>query len=118
LAGEVASECFAMGVVERIKEIEDEMARTQKNKATEGVSLDVTFRTRRCTCRFLNLLCRNLLIVFSRSWLCCLCVRPAQHLGLLKAKLAKLRRELIEGPKVGGNVSSSFCRLLDRASQR
>jgi hypothetical protein len=26
-----------MGVLERIKEIEEEMARTQKNKATEGV---------------------------------------------------------------------------------
>lgn len=50
-----------MGVLEKIKEIEAEMGRTQKNKATEG------------------------------------------HLGLLKAKLAKLRRELIEGPKSGGN---------------
>mmetsp|Transcript_6877 Transcript_6877/g.28148 ORF Transcript_6877/g.28148 Transcript_6877/m.28148 type:complete len:377 (-) Transcript_6877:30-1160(-) len=44
----------------KIKEIEDEMARTQKNKATSG------------------------------------------HLGLLKAKLAKLRRELLEDPAGGG----------------
>lgn len=44
----------------KIDEIEAEMARTQKNKAT------------------------------------------AQHLGLLKAKLAKLRRELIAPPKGGG----------------
>ncbi|KAL3856402.1 hypothetical protein ACJMK2_011167 [Sinanodonta woodiana] len=47
-----------MGILERISEIEAEMARTQKNKATMG------------------------------------------HLGLLKARLAKLRRELIE-PKGG-----------------
>ncbi|XP_041456092.1 developmentally-regulated GTP-binding protein 1 isoform X1 [Lytechinus variegatus] len=48
-----------MGILERIAEIEAEMARTQKNKATSG------------------------------------------HLGMLKAKLAKLRRELIT-PKGGG----------------
>ncbi|KAI5170777.1 hypothetical protein NEFER03_0236 [Nematocida sp. LUAm3] len=51
-----------MSIVEKIKEIETEMARTQKNKAT------------------------------------------ASHLGLLKAKLAKLRRELI-APKSGGSSS-------------
>jgi ribosome-interacting GTPase 1 len=43
-----------MGVLEKIKDIELEMARTQKNKATEG------------------------------------------HLGSLKAKLAKLRTQLLE----------------------
>lgn len=48
-----------MGILDRIAEIEAEMARTQRNKATMG------------------------------------------HLGLLKARLAKLRRELIE-PKGGG----------------
>lgn len=48
-----------MSVVEKIKEIETEMARTQKNKATSN------------------------------------------HLGILKAKLAKLRRELLT-PKTGG----------------
>ncbi|KAI5181890.1 hypothetical protein NEOKW01_2046 [Nematocida sp. AWRm80] len=51
-----------MSIVERIKEIENEMAKTQKNKAT------------------------------------------ANHLGLLKAKLAKLRRELLT-PKSGGGGS-------------
>ncbi|KAG8889762.1 hypothetical protein FRB98_002684 [Tulasnella sp. 332] len=49
-----------MTTVQKIQEIEDEMARTQKNKAT------------------------------------------SYHLGLLKAKLAKLRRELIAGPSAGG----------------
>eukprot|EP00744_Colponema_vietnamica_P000442 GILI01000799.1.p2 GENE.GILI01000799.1~~GILI01000799.1.p2 ORF type:complete len:371 (-),score=111.71 GILI01000799.1:57-1169(-) len=48
-----------MSIVQKIAEIENEMARTQKNKAT------------------------------------------AYHLGLLKAKLAKLRRELISGPAGG-----------------
>mmetsp|Transcript_16085 Transcript_16085/g.24024 ORF Transcript_16085/g.24024 Transcript_16085/m.24024 type:complete len:247 (-) Transcript_16085:12-752(-) len=51
-----------MGILEKIAEIEAEMARTQKNKATEG------------------------------------------HLGLLKAKLAKLRRELIEPPAGSGGA--------------
>eukprot|EP00163_Fabomonas_tropica_P027010 TRINITY_DN510_c0_g1_i3.p1 TRINITY_DN510_c0_g1~~TRINITY_DN510_c0_g1_i3.p1 ORF type:complete len:368 (+),score=123.64 TRINITY_DN510_c0_g1_i3:67-1170(+) len=49
-----------MSLVQKIKEIEDEMARTQKNKAT------------------------------------------AAHLGLLKAKLAKYKRELLAPPKSGG----------------
>ena len=49
-----------MGLTEKIKEIEEEMARTQKNKATE------------------------------------------YHLGLLKAKLAKYRSELIDGKTAGG----------------
>lgn len=51
-----------MSVVEKIKEIENEMARTQKNKAT------------------------------------------SYHLGILKAKLAKLRRDLLT-PKGGGGAS-------------
>eukprot|EP01002_Notosolenus_urceolatus_P002312 NODE_1609_length_1357_cov_31.522936_g1333_i0.p1 GENE.NODE_1609_length_1357_cov_31.522936_g1333_i0~~NODE_1609_length_1357_cov_31.522936_g1333_i0.p1 ORF type:complete len:371 (+),score=129.53 NODE_1609_length_1357_cov_31.522936_g1333_i0:171-1283(+) len=49
-----------MSVLDKIADIEKEMARTQKNKATMG------------------------------------------HLGLLKAKLAKLKRELIEGPPGSG----------------
>lgn len=54
-----------MSVVEKIKEVENEMARTQKNKAT------------------------------------------AYHLGTLKAKLAKLRRELIT-PKSSGPSGEGF----------
>jgi uncharacterized protein len=49
-----------MGLLERIKDIENEMNRTQKNKATE------------------------------------------HHLGLLKAKLARLRTQLMEPQKGGG----------------
>ncbi|ELA42262.1 developmentally-regulated GTP-binding protein 1 [Vittaforma corneae ATCC 50505] len=52
--------------LEKIKEIEDEMARTQKNKATSF------------------------------------------HLGMLKAKLAKLRRELIAPQKGSGTVGEGF----------
>lgn len=52
--------------LQKIEEIENEMARTQKNKAT------------------------------------------AQHLGLLKAKLAKLRRELIAPAKSGGPGGEGF----------
>ena len=50
----------------KIADIEAEMARTQKNKATEG------------------------------------------HLGLLKAKLAKLKREIMDGPKSSGGGQDGF----------
>jgi hypothetical protein len=50
-----------MSTVQKIKDIEDELARTQKNKAT------------------------------------------AHHIGLLKAKLAKYRRELMEPKGTGGS---------------
>eukprot|EP00767_Chilomastix_cuspidata_P001757 gnl/Chilomastix_cuspidata/1885.p3 GENE.gnl/Chilomastix_cuspidata/1885~~gnl/Chilomastix_cuspidata/1885.p3 ORF type:complete len:374 (-),score=210.59 gnl/Chilomastix_cuspidata/1885:63-1184(-) len=56
----------AMGVQERIREIEAEMARTQKNKATE------------------------------------------HHLGLLKAKLAKLQRDLIEEASASAGKGEGF----------
>jgi len=52
-----------MGIVERIKDTEAEIARTQRNKATE------------------------------------------HHLGLLKAKLARFRTQLLEGDKRGGGGS-------------
>jgi len=55
-----------MGIVEKIKEIEAEMARTQKNKATE------------------------------------------YHLGLLKAKLAKLRAQLLNPEKGPGSKGEGF----------
>lgn len=54
-----------MSIVEKIKEVETEMARTQKNKAT------------------------------------------SYHLGILKAKLAKLRRELITPKGSGGGASEA-----------
>jgi ribosome-interacting GTPase 1 len=50
----------------KIADIEAEMSRTQKNKATEG------------------------------------------HLGLLKAKLAKLKREITDGPKKSGGGEDGF----------
>lgn len=53
-------------VLAKIADIEAEMARTQKNKATEG------------------------------------------HLGLLKAKLAKLKREVMEGGKAQGGGQEGF----------
>lgn len=58
-----------MGILERIKEIEQEMDKTQRNKATEG------------------------------------------HLGMLKARLAKLRSELLTPSSGGGGgqVISRSC---------
>ncbi|KAG8656492.1 hypothetical protein MANES_04G143600v8 [Manihot esculenta] len=55
-----------MGIIEKIKEIEAEMARTQKNKATE------------------------------------------YHLGQLKAKIAKLRTQLLEPPKGSSGGGDGF----------
>ncbi|RWR78093.1 developmentally-regulated G-protein 2 [Cinnamomum micranthum f. kanehirae] len=55
-----------MGILEKIKEIEAEMARTQKNKATE------------------------------------------YHLGQLKAKIAKLRTQLLEPPKGSSGAGEGF----------
>ncbi|RDB29500.1 Developmentally-regulated GTP-binding protein 2 [Hypsizygus marmoreus] len=55
-----------MGIVEKIKAIEEEMARTQKNKATE------------------------------------------YHLGLLKAKLARYRAQLLEPTSKSGATGSGF----------
>jgi len=55
-----------MTTAQKIKEIEDEMARTQKNKAT------------------------------------------AHHLGMLKAKLAKLKREILQPAKSGGGGGTAF----------
>jgi hypothetical protein len=54
------------GILDRIKELETEMARTQRNKATE------------------------------------------YHLGQLKAKLAKLRTQLLEGPASSGTAGTGF----------
>ncbi|KAG6498031.1 hypothetical protein ZIOFF_045937 [Zingiber officinale] len=70
LVGDGAKGCRGwaeeMGILERIKEIEAEMARTQKNKATE------------------------------------------YHLGQLKAKLAKLRTQLLEPPKGSSGAGEGF----------
>jgi small GTP-binding protein len=54
------------GLQAKIADIEAEMARTQKNKATEG------------------------------------------HLGLLRAKLSKLKREVMDGPKASGGGQEGF----------
>eukprot|EP00727_Mastigamoeba_balamuthi_P004999 m51a1_g14498 putative developmentally-regulated gtp-binding protein 2-like (365) ;mRNA; f:772852-774775 len=55
-----------MGIIEKIKDIEAEIARTQRNKATE------------------------------------------HHLGMLKAKLAKMRGTLLEGGAKGGGKGEGF----------
>ena len=62
-----------MSVLAKIKEIEDEMARTQKNKATNS------------------------------------------HLGLLKARLAKLKSELVTQASAGGGGSQEGRQRLVKA---
>lgn len=59
-----------MGILERIKEIEQEMDKTQRNKATEG------------------------------------------HLGMLKARLAKLRSELLTPSSGGGGGQVSYLNIF------
>lgn len=63
-----------MGILERIKEIEQEMDKTQKNKATEG------------------------------------------HLGMLKARLAKLRSELLT-PSSGGGGGQVCCTPAEHSNR-
>eukprot|EP00298_Acanthocystis_sp_HF-20_P010686 c18989_g1_i2.p1 GENE.c18989_g1_i2~~c18989_g1_i2.p1 ORF type:complete len:366 (+),score=136.83 c18989_g1_i2:38-1135(+) len=65
-----------MGVLEKIKQIEEEMARTQKNKATE------------------------------------------YHLGLLKAKLAKFRTQLLESQAGGGGKTGEGFDVLKSGHAR
>lgn len=55
-----------MGIIEKIQEIEREIARTQRNKATEN------------------------------------------HLGVLKAKLARYRSQLLEPPSKGSSKGEGF----------
>jgi hypothetical protein len=95
-----------MGLMEKIKEIEAEMARTQKNKAsnsTEGSRciLHVVDDRRRSPAptlqhRFLVsysfLYCTSFLLLQATNY----------HLGTLKAKLAKLRSELFLEQSGGG----------------
>lgn len=69
-----------MGILEKISEIEKEIARTQKNKG-KPICIDNE--------RGLNLLT------------CLFSTATEYHLGLLKAKLAKYRSQLLEPSKKG-----------------
>ena len=74
-----------MGILEKIQETEKEIARTQKNKGN-----DVCFE-----------------IVHTAHIILTL-IATEYHLGLLKAKLAKYRAQLIEAPKgSAGKVSTA-----------
>lgn len=117
-----------MGIIEKIKEIEAEMARTQKNKATgtQLVSSDfirlvefpkkvllffagcfvfsLTFLNNSLALwsnlgsdYFLRLCVFSIFVIMNVLWFL---YRAEYHLGQLKAKIAKLRTQLLEPPKV------------------
>lgn len=84
---------WKMGILEKISEIEKEIARTQKNKGKFCISMKA--QSRRITAiRLYIWSSRNLKFrLFSAA--------TEYHLGLLKAKLAKYRSELLEPSKKG-----------------
>jgi ribosome-interacting GTPase 1 len=67
-----------MGILEKIAEIEKEIARTQKNKGTNHLRSWINTKTFFCF------------------------LATEYHLGLLKAKLAKCRQALLEGDAKSG----------------
>lgn len=76
-----------MGILEKIAEIEKEIARTQKNKGIcNGICMGI----------------QALFLPILSFWLCSSSLLPPAtegHLGILKAKLAKYRTQLMEPPK-------------------
>lgn len=86
-----------MGILEKIAEIEREIARTQKNKGRWPTFNSIYGAS-------------SLLFVYITSApLPAVCAATEYHLGLLKAKLAKYRAQLLEPPK---SASSKVLRSL------
>lgn len=132
----------AMSILQKIEEIEAEMAKTQKNKATAyvlgrtGMQAFLLYLLIFCGACGAIFFCRvphptdelTFCVGFLKevttflpasphyrtlsilSCVSCLPVYPRgrNHLGGLKAKLAKLRRELIAPPKSGGGGGEGF----------
>jgi ribosome-interacting GTPase 1 len=100
-----------MGLLEKIKDIEHEMARTQKNKATgQKRSKErrweelMEFEEQGGEIQFHAPI--EWLTLEPFQFACS--VLAEYHLGLLKAKLAKLRTELMDGGKGGGGKGEGF----------
>lgn len=81
-----------MGILEKIAEIEREISRTQKNKGMSGFFFIIMISYD-----------SSLMILLS-----CLFAATEYHLGLLKAKLAKYRAQLLEPSKSAGAKGEGF----------
>ncbi|KAF6140547.1 hypothetical protein GIB67_035574 [Kingdonia uniflora] len=111
-----------MGIVERIKEIEAEMARTQKNKATGANALGCSILV--LPSDWLSQMHHGALQAvasypnptkspaprYSRNCNCPYTKKQVikYHLGQLKAKIAKLRTQLLEPPKGTSGAGEGF----------
>ena len=102
----------------KIDELEAEMARTQKNKATNyhlGMSAPLSMSLtafKQWLSPFCGLLSYALLFLLVRIAVVLTQRYMSYHLGTLKAKIAKLKSELINGP--GGKAAV----LASRARRR
>ena len=84
-----------MGILEKISEIEKEIARTQKNKGRQSRHIKAMSET-------MVKLIHNFLINAHHLHLPYPHSATEYHLGLLKAKLAKYRSQLLEPSKSAG----------------
>jgi len=77
-----------MGILEKISEIEKEISRTQKNKGKIIVAVNINIFYYSLNKTF-HIYIYNLILILATEY----------HLGLLKAKLAKYRAQLLEPSK-------------------
>ena len=102
-----------MGILEKIAEIEKEIGRTQKNKGTIYIYIYIYIC---CTLLLLLDIVRSFFLHLL-VLLCSINLATEYHLGVLKAKLARYRAELLEPDKgAGAGKVKFFCWTFRNAS--